>query len=67
MFKLLCKLFKKEEVKEKQPIIDKEYKGYSNTFFMPNKGFAFRYGGSVAKDYLINTIIEYLNLKVRLN
>lgn len=63
MFKLLCKLFKKEEVKEKQPIIDKECKGYSNTFFMPNKGFAFKCGGSVAKDYLIDTIIEYLKFK----
>ena len=63
MFKLLCKLFKKEDEKEQQPIIDKEYKGYSNTFFMPNKGFAFKCGGSVAKDYLIDTIIEYLKFK----
>lgn len=63
MFGLFTKLFKKEEVKEQQPIIAEEYKGYSNTFFMSNKGFAFRYGGSVAKDYLIDTIIEYLKFK----
>ena len=58
MFKFFSKLFK-EEVTEQQPI-EKKYEGYSGTFYMPNSGFAFRMGDEVAKEYLKDTILEYL-------
>lgn len=61
MFKFFSKLFK-EEVKEQQPT-EKKYEGYSGTFYMPNSGFAFRMGDEVAKEYLKDTILEYLKEK----
>nr|DAY41596.1 MAG TPA: hypothetical protein [Caudoviricetes sp.] len=64
MFKLFNKLFSKnKEYVEKDQLVEQKCKGYSSIFYMPRSGYAFRYGGEIAENYLKNTIIEYLKEK----